>query len=279
MNHIANHSDLLTLDLQFFSEEEGFTTEPTQEEVTEPSDTLEEQPEVIEETSPPEEEYDLIKYNKEEVQIPASKRQEYLQKGYFYEQKAQAELEALKQQNGYLDKLAQLSGYQTQDELFAAIQEMEEQQKIQQEAKQMGVDEESYRQYIAPVNQKMQDMERQLQEFQRKETQRQVEAEVEGLRNKYEDFAEQEQQVFDFAIQNNVSLENAYKLMNFEARVNQVAQQKEQEVLARVTGRDERQVLSSKDQGHTPQFDPANMSLEDIQALSARVQRGERITF
>lgn len=251
--------------------------EPQVEEAPDTSvETTEEVPATTQES---EEEFDLIRYNKEEVQIPASKRQEYLQKGYFYEQKAQAELEALKQQSGYLDKLAQLSGYQTQDELFNAIQEMEEQQRIQQETQRLGIDENTYRQHFQPVNQKMQEMERQLQEFQRQETQRQVEAEVEGLRSKYEDFSEQEDQVFKFAIDNNVSLENAYKLMNFESRVNQAAQQAEQQTLARVTGRDERQVLSSKDQPNNVQFDPSSMSLEDIQALSARVQRGERITF
>lgn len=276
MKQIANHSDLLTLDLQFFSEEEGFTPEPAVETDTEPSDVSGETSEVIGESSPPEEEFDLIKYNKEEVQIPASKRQEYLQKGYFYEQKAQAELEALKQQSGYLDKLAQLSGYQTQDELFNAIQEMEEQQRIQQETQRLGIDENTYREHFQPVNQKMQQMEQQLQEFQRKETQRQVEAEVEGLRSKYEDFSDHEEQVFDFAIQNNVSLENAYKLLTYESRINSAVQQKEQEVLARVTGRDQNQVLSSKDQGHMPQFSPEHMSLAEVSALAERVKRGEK---
>jgi hypothetical protein len=278
MTTIANHSDLLTLDLQFFNEEPVEPIEPSADSTEEPIEP-QEPTEPIEQDSPPQEEFDLIKYNKEEVQIPASKRQEYLQKGYYYEQKAQAELEALKQQTSYLDKIAQLTGYQTQDELFQAIQEMEEQQRIQQESQKLGMDPDSYRQYIAPVNQKMQEMENQLKEFQRKETQRQVEAEVNDLRSRYDDFDAHEEDVFNLAINKGYSLEDAYKIITYELKLNQVAQQKEQEVLAKVTGRDQKQVLSSNDQPHNAQFDPASMSLAEIEALSQRVKQGERITF
>jgi hypothetical protein len=68
---------------------------------------------------------------------------------------------------------------------------------------------------------------------------------------------------------------HAYQLANREA----ILRQKEQEVLAQVTGRSERQILPSNDRPNNVQFDPANMSLKEILDLSARAQGGERITF
>jgi hypothetical protein len=225
----------------------------------------------------PEGEFDVIKYNKEEIKIPVADRQTYLQKGYNYD-KVKTELDTVKQQTEYLNRLATMSGYNSTEDFIAAVEEAEQLQQMQEEAQRMGVDEDTYREYFQPVNNEVSQLRNQLETLQRQEVSRQVEAEVNSLKEKYADFDQYERDVFELAMQG-YKLEDAYKLVSYEDKLNSIGQQKEQEVLAKITGRDQKQVLSSTDQPHNTQFDPDNMSLEDIQKLSERVQRGERITF
>ncbi|WP_394137435.1 hypothetical protein [Cytobacillus oceanisediminis] len=224
------------------------------------------------------EEFDIIKYNKEEVKIPVSERQTYLQKGYHFDTVKQR-AEEYEQQAKYLEKVAQFSGYGNTDEFIKALEQAQEQEKIQQEAQRLGVNEDAYRQHIAPVNEEVSQLRNELQQIKQQESVRAIEAEVDTLKSKYSDFAQHEDRVFDLAIERGYSLEDAYKIATYEERIETVSKQKEQEVLARITGRDEKQVLASNDKPSNATFDPTNMSLDDIQKISDRVRRGERITF
>lgn len=171
------------------------------------------------------------------------------------------------------------TGFPSIEEMRQAIQQAQQQQLIQQEAERLGMNPDAYQQYIAPVNNELSTVKQQLEELQRERQIQQIDQEVNSLRSKYEDFNQYEEQVFNTAIEKGYSLEDAYKLVTYEDRIQNVARQKEQEVLAQVTGRDGKQVLASKDQPSNTNFDPANMSLKEINDLSERVKRGERITF
>lgn len=111
------------------------------------------------------------------------------------------------------------------------------------------------------------------------EFRRQIEAEHAQLRQKYPDFEKYEEKVFDLAITHGYSLEDAYKLASWEDRINTVKQQTEQEVLSRVTGRGEKQVIPSNDKPNTQTLNPAELSFKEIEEISQRVRRGERISF
>ncbi|WP_057766699.1 hypothetical protein [Cytobacillus praedii] len=258
-------------------DEFGNQTEQVIEETPDTAlDTTQEEIETLDTTQ--EEEYDVIKYNKEDVKIPVTQRQEYLQKGYNYD-KVKQRADELEKSATYLDRVAKISGYQNTDELFQAIEQAEEQERIQRESQKFGVDESVYRQHFEPVNNELQQMRTELENLQKEKRHNEIDAEVKGLRSKYEDFTQYEEQVFQTAIQKGYSLEDAYKLVTYEDRIQNVARQKEQEVLAQVTGRDEKQIISTNDKPGNTTFNPESMSLKDIEALSERVQRGERITF
>lgn len=261
--------------------EEQFGNHTEQAEVIEetPDTAIEEtQEEVVEETpATTQEEQDFfeVKYNKENMRISRDEAPTYIQKGLNYDKVNQKASEY----EQHLQKVAQITGYSNIEELIQAAQEAEEQQRIQQESQRLGVDEEAYRKHFEPVNSELQQLKTELQTLRERERIQQIDAEVNSLRSKYDDFSKYEKQVFDTAIEKGYTLEDAYKLVTYEDRIQNIARQKEQEVLAQVTGRDEKQVIPSNDKPSNNNFNPANMSFEEIQELSRRARAGERITF
>lgn len=272
MKTIGYHTDnlLFNMNLQYFNEEDSIEPVETAEQIDESTTPTE--------PSEPQEEFDVIKYNKEEVKIPVSERQTYLQKGYNYDKVSQ-QLEQAKQQTAYLERMARLSGYNNVEDFTAAIEQAEEQQRILQASQQMGIDENTYRQYFQPVDQRLRAYESELESLRLDRAKRDVESRLQELTQKYGDFDKYQNQVFELALSRGYDLEDAYRLASYEDKLSSIGQQKEQEVLARVTGRDQKQVLPSNDKPSNVNFDPANMSLKDIEEISKRVQRGERISF
>jgi hypothetical protein len=233
----------------------------------------------IEESSPPQEEdYFEVKYNKEVMKIPKNEAPTYIQKGLNYD-KIKQRAEELEQKATYLEKLAQMSGYQTTEEFLRAVEQAEEQRRIEQEAQKFGIDPETYRQHFEPVNSELQQLREKLNQLEQERIMQQVEREVNELRSKYDDFEKYEEQVFELAVQKGYALEDAYKLLAYEDHIAKIQKQTEQQVLAKVTGRNEKQVLPSNDKPNNTKFDPANMSFEEIEELSRRARMGERITF
>ncbi|MED1948990.1 hypothetical protein [Brevibacillus centrosporus] len=225
-----------------------------------------------------EEEFDVIRYNKEEVKIPKSERQTYLQKGYNYD-KVQSQLEQTKQQAAYLERMARMSGYDNIEAFTQAIEAAEEQQRIQQQSQKMGIDENTYRQYFQPVDQRLRQYEGELQGLRLERAKTQVERQINELNQRYPDFSTYQEQTFQLALQQGLDLETAYKVASYEEKISNLKRETEQEVLAKVTGRDSKQVLPSGDKPSNNKINPANMSFKDIEEISRRVRAGERVTF
>lgn len=274
MKTIGHHTEinlLIKMDLQYFSDGD----EPI--EPVEPTEPIEEP---IEQTEPsePQEEYDIIKYNKEEVKIPVSERQTYLQKGYNYDKVTQ-QLEQTRQQAAYLERMARMSGYDNIEDFTRAIEAAEEQQRIQQASQKMGIDENTYRQYFQPVDQRLRQYEGELEGLRLERAKNQVERQINELNQRYPDFSQYQGPIFQLALDRGLDLETAYKVASYEDKINNIGRETEQKVLAQVTGRDSKQVLPSGDRPSNNKMDPANMSLKDIEEISRRVRAGERITF
>lgn len=224
------------------------------------------------------EEFDEITYNKETVKIPVTERKNYLQKGYNYD-KVQAKASELEGQVKYLEKRARQEGFDDVQAYLKAIDEYEQQQQIQAEASKYGVPEDFIRAELQPLKSELEQLRQEREKYQQNDVVRQIDSEIATLSQKYDDFAGMKDEVMDFAIERGYKLEDAYRLMTYESKIEQAALKKEQETLARVTGRDAKQVLPSKDSPNNVQFDPANMTFDEIAAVSRRVQNGERITF
>lgn len=195
------------------------------------------------------------------------------------------------QHSSYLEKQAKISGYGNVSDYMAALDAYEREQQIQDEAQRIGVDPETYSQYFAPVNSELQELRQKLQGFEAAQTeqqkrQREVADWTElytahpGLQETSQAFNEgKSPEWFSPQMQEFIGMGykpvHAYELAHKET----LFRQKEQAVLAQVTGRGEKQILSSIDRPNNVQFNPADMSFEQIQELSARARRGERITF
>lgn len=189
------------------------------------------------------------------------------------------EYEPHRRHSQYLERLAKSSGYDDTEGFLEAVEQVEEQQRIDQASQKMGIDENTYRQYFQPVDQRLRAYESELDSLRLDRAKNDVQAKLTELSTKYGDFDKYQGQVFELALSRGYDLEDAYRLASYEDKLSSIGQQKEQEVLARVTGRDQKQVLSSTDKPSNVNFDPANMSLKDIEEISKRVQRGERITL
>jgi predicted RNase H-like nuclease (RuvC/YqgF family) len=172
-----------------------------------------------------------------------------------------------------------MSGYSNTQEFLQAVEQAEQQRQVEQEASRMGIDPNTYQQYFQPVNQRLQSYEQELQHLRMQETTRQIESQVAQLERKYPDFSKYANDAFNMAITRGYDLEHAYRLASYEDKMNNLSKQTEQQVLAQVTGRSGKQVLPSTDKPNDTKFDPSSMSLNDIEAISKRVARGERITF
>lgn len=222
----------------------------------------------------PQEEYDIIRYNKEEVKIPVSERQTYLQKGYNYD-KVQSQLEQTKEQAAYIERIARMQGFDSPQEFLQAFEEMEAQRKAEEEASRIGMDTEAFRQYLEPMKNELETLKQERERLQQAESQRQFDAELQRLKGVYPDFEQVQDKVFDIAVNKGYDLEDAYILATHADKAKQI----EQQTLAKVANRDQRQVLSSVDKPGNNVFDVNNLTPEQLKDISARVQRGERITF
>ncbi|CAB4127928.1 hypothetical protein UFOVP103_4 [uncultured Caudovirales phage] len=221
----------------------------------------------------PVEDYDVIRYNKQEVKIPVSERQTYLQKGYNYD-KVNTQLQEAQKQAQYLDRLASMQGFNNTQEFLTALEQYEQEQHIQREAETLGVDERVIREHLNPLKSELDQIKKQNEELRRYELQRVIEADVSRMREKYSDFNQYENDIYDLASRG-LDLEQAYRLASYDNSSKRI----EQEVMARIRERDGKQVLSSADRGSQQKIRPQDMSLDEIEALSLRVSRGEKISF
>lgn len=197
-----------------------------------------------------------------------------------------------KQQSEQLKRAARLNGWGDDVNAYVArLDEIERQEQYEREAQRMGMATETYAQYLAPVQQRLSEAESRIQAFEQQQTAAQREqqqtAQWNELYKEHPDLVESAQSFNDGkspewyspAMQALISKGyeplHAYQLTNKDT----ILRQKEQEVLAQVTGRGAKQILPSNDRPNNVQFDPANMSDEQINELSARARRGERITF
>ncbi|MCK6203934.1 hypothetical protein KZX50_00535 [Bacillus infantis] len=230
---IANHSELLSLDLQFFSEEVPAAEPVDVPESTDIPDVPQDEPESFEEAPSPQDDFFEVKYNKENMRISRDEAPTYIQKGLNYDKVSQKATEYERQ----LHDLATLTGYQDVQEMIQAAEEARKQAEIQQAAQRYGISEESYMQHFEPVNQELNQLKSELQTIKQEETRRKVEQEVNELRSKHEDFGDYEDRVFDLAIQRGYTLEDAYKLVSFEDKMSNIQKQTEEKVVNQIRSR------------------------------------------
>lgn len=227
---------------------------------------------VSQDTTP--EEFDVIKYNKEEIKIPVSERQTYLQKGYNYD-KVQKQLDDARQQAQYLERIAKRQGFENPTDFITAFEQMEKERQMEEEAQRLGLDTEVFKEYLEPMRTELEQLKQERESLKRSESERELQAEINRLQSVYPDFEQVQEKVFDLAIHKGYELEDAYILATYQDKAKQV----EQQTIAKIANRSEKQVLSSIDKPGEQLFDVNNLTSAQLRNISERVQRGERIVL
>ena len=231
-----------------------------------------------------------VKYNKEDRFVGKDEAPTWIQKGLNYD-KVHERAQQLEGQTKYLERQARISGYDSVDEYMTALDQYEQNQQIEQEARRMGLDPELYAEHLHPVKAELNEVKKQLQSFQQQQSESekrtQSVAQWNDLYSAYPVLSETSQAFGEgkapewLTPQMQELVDAGYKPIHaYElAHKETLFRQKEQEVLANVTGRGAKQILPSVDQPNNMQFNPADMSFDQIQELSRRARSGERITF
>lgn len=199
---IANHSESMPEQLEQVQVEDTTTNEPSEQ-------------------SPPQEQPRGInvKYNKEDRFVPEDEVPTWVQKGLNYDKMSEKAQEAERYQQ-QLDRIARFYNFDNHNDYMAALEQHEQEQRIQQEAEKLGVDESVIRDHLQPLNQKLSEYERQLNEIKEQEVLRTIEADLSRLTQQYSDFDKYKPKVFELASERGYSLEDAYMIASYHDRIN-----------------------------------------------------------
>lgn len=230
-----------------------------------------------------------IKYNGVDEIVSYDEAPTWIQKGKNYD-KVQEKATQLETQVKYLERRAKQEGFADVQSYVKAIDDYERQQEMDQQAQRMNVDPETYEKYFAPVNQELGELRNKLTAYEQQEQQKEqqdrnsqswseLERDYPHLKV-FESFKEGAPDWYTPEMKEMVEVNgykplHAYKISHQET----IFKQREQEVIAKLTGRDAKQVLSSVDSPNNLAFDPSNMTGAQIDDISRRVRNGERITF
>lgn len=209
--------------------------------------------------------YFTVKYNKEERQVSYDEAPDYIQKGLNYD-KVQGKVSEYEQQ---LNRVAQLSGYQTHDELLAALDDIEQQQQRAQ-YEEAGIDPDIMNQFIEkhPDIQYAREMKQKEEETQR------FNNEANELFAEFPDLKPEQipAEVWQLKESKGLSLLDSYLRVNYKS----LGQQKEQEAIQKLQGNAGASPgsLGGGDVNHVTNV--SNLSSKDFSSLVDQVLRGER---
>ncbi len=111
------------------------------------------------------------------------------------------------------------------------------------------------------------------------EVKRQISAEEQALRQEYSDYDNYVDKVYEIARQKGLSLREAYILASYEDKIKQAKLQVEQQVLADVMGRSQKQIQSTVG-GQPPASKNAwDISKKDFAKLIEEVKMGRRVNL
>jgi hypothetical protein len=242
----------------------------SQEVVSEPVETNE-QPIQQEQTETPATTQDIpqafrVKYNKEEIEVPYEQAPEYIQKGLNYE-KVQQRVSEYEQ---HLNRVAQLTGYQTHEELLRALDEAEKERE-RQKYQEAGIDPEKFQELVSelPEIKQFREIQRQQEEQQR------FQQEVNELFEEFPDLKPEQipAEAWRLKEQKGLSLLDAYLRTTYKT----LSQQKEQEAIQKLQQNAQASpgALGGGDTQHNANI--SSMTKTDFAKLVERVKRGENV--
>lgn len=174
-----------------------------------------------------------------------------------------------------LEKVAKLAGFEDPGEYLSALEAHAKQQHDAAEAQRLQVDPETYRQYFAPLKEDLNQSKQQLAQLQQSELQRTVKAEFDRLRSAHPDFESVQDKVLDLASERGYPLEEAYKLIVFDERVNAAKQAGQQEAIQKLQANAAASPGAVGGDAPDQSFDFTKLSKDERQKYYERAKRGE----
>lgn len=177
-----------------------------------------------------------VKYNKEERFVPEDEVPNWVQKGLNYDKVSEKAQQAERYQQ-MLDRTAKFYGYDTHEAYMEALEQAENDRRIQQEAERLGVPEEVIREYVQPLKSELDQLKQRDQQRAEADAIRAVEAQIASMESdaaQYPDFAQHKMDVINLAATKGYSLEDAYKILTYDTRVNTAQQQAQQEAIRKI---------------------------------------------
>ncbi|MNW56202.1 hypothetical protein D3C74_339090 [compost metagenome] len=168
--------------------------------------------------------------------MPEDEVPNWVQKGLNYDKVSEKAQQAERYQQN-LDRIAKFYGYPDHDSYMKALEQAEMDKRIQEEAENLGVDEDVIRNHLQPLNQKLTEYETKLRTIEEQEALRKVEAEISAMENdttRFPDFGKHKQAVLQTAYERGYSLEDAYKIVTYDSRVQAAALQAQQEAVRKL---------------------------------------------
>lgn len=185
--------------------------------------------------SPPQEEPRgiKVKYNKEERFVPEDEVSSWVQKGLNYDKVSEKAQQAERLQQT-LDRTAKINGFADHEAYIAALDEYEMDQRIKEEADRLNVSEDAIREHIQPLRQELDELKGRDKLRAEEDMVRTVEAKLnsmEGDTANYPDFAKHKGTILQYAAEKGYALEDAYKIVTFDDRLNSARMQAQQETI------------------------------------------------
>ncbi|SDX05418.1 hypothetical protein [Paenibacillus sp. PDC88] len=248
------------------------------EEVTEVPEVIETNETPIEGSdSPPQEETPRginVKYNKEERFVPEDEVPTWVQKGLNYDKVSEKAQQAERYQQN-LDRIAKFYGYDSHDSYLEALEQAEQDRRIQEEAQKLGVDEEVIRTHLQPMQEKLSKYEKEMQTIREQENLRMVESQIQTLSAKYPDFGKHQNAIIQMSIDKGYDLEDAYILTTHQERLNAAKQEAQRETLKNIQRNADSSTGFLGEDAPDQDGSYASMSAADRKAFRERVKRGE----
>jgi len=131
-------------------------------------------------------------------------------------------------------QMMDLYGYTDYDAFMQDVQKAKQDAEVQRRAQELGVDEDVIRQHLMPLNQETQQLKTELQTLREQEHARQFEARVMDLQGKYPDFEANKDAIFEYAVQNRLEIEQAYKLMTYDKQIESARAEAQRETIQNI---------------------------------------------
>ncbi|MBS4200283.1 hypothetical protein KHA93_11640 [Bacillus sp. FJAT-49732] len=211
-----------------------------------------------------EQNYFTVKYNKEERQVPYDEAPDYIQKGLNYEKVSQRASEY----ENHLNRVAQLTGYQSHEEMLLALDQAEQEQE-QQRYRDAGIDPDTFNQFL----EQHPDIQYARQMKQQAEEQSIFRREADELFSEFPGLKAEEipNEVWQLKEQRGLSLLDAYLRVSYKS----LGQQKEQEAIQKLQLNAQSSAGSLGEGNVQHQTSIKDMPKSDFETLLRQVKNGE----